>query len=79
MDRNALQYLIEWKNNDRKKPLIVWGARQVGKTYLIKEYFKNRFSFYSTGMLNTKIKGQLRAFQIGNRNKKSSTYYSCKW
>ena len=47
MERIALQKLIEWNNNKRKKPLIGWGARQVGKTYLIqelfaKEYYKNR-------------------------------------
>ena len=32
MERNALQKLIEWNRNKRRKPLIVWGARQVGKT-----------------------------------------------
>ena len=39
MERNATQKLIDWNNNNRKKPLIVWGARQVGKTYLIKDIF----------------------------------------
>ena len=39
MERKALQKLVEWKDNKRKKPLIVWGARQVGKTYLIKDIF----------------------------------------
>ena len=50
MERIALQKLIEWNNNKRKKPLIVWGARQVGKTYLIqelfaKEYYKNSYLY----------------------------------
>ena len=50
MERIALQKLIEWNNNKRKKPLIVWGARQVGKTYLIqelfaKEYYKNNYLY----------------------------------
>lgn len=35
MERVALQNLIDWNNNPRRKPLIVWGARQVGKTYLV--------------------------------------------
>ena len=39
MERIALQNLIDWNNNKRKKPLIVWGARQVGKTYLVLEIF----------------------------------------
>lgn len=39
MERIALQKLIDWNNNKRKKPLIIWGARQVGKTYLVEELF----------------------------------------
>ena len=37
MIRKALNELIEWNNRKRRKPLIVWGARQVGKTYLIRD------------------------------------------
>ena len=48
MRRKYLNYLIEWMNDPRRKPLMVWGARQVGKSYLIeelfaKEYFKDRY------------------------------------
>lgn len=43
MDRNARQQLINWNNNSRKKPLIVWGARQVGKTYLVKNIFAETY------------------------------------
>ena len=43
MERNALQKLIEWNNNSRKKPLIIRGARQVGKTYLVEELFAKTF------------------------------------
>lgn len=43
MERNALQKLIDWNNNNRKKPMIVWGARQVGKTYLIKDIFADTY------------------------------------
>ncbi len=39
MERLALQKLEEWKTNPRRKPLVVWGARQVGKTYLVKDIF----------------------------------------
>ncbi|MGA1826567.1 MAG: ATP-binding protein [bacterium] len=40
MYRFALDYLKEWKNRLSRKPLVVRGARQVGKTYLIRELAK---------------------------------------
>ena len=45
MKRNAINALIKWKNNEERKPLVIRGARQVGKTWLMKEfgtkYYKN--------------------------------------
>ncbi len=38
MDRNSMIKLIEWKNSENRKPLIIRGARQVGKTWLMKEF-----------------------------------------
>lgn len=43
MKRKYLDNLIEWNNDPRRKPLMVWGARQVGKTYLIEELFAKAF------------------------------------
>lgn len=40
MYRTAIQRLIAWKNSHRRKPLIIEGARQVGKTWLVKEFAK---------------------------------------
>jgi len=40
MKRFAMEKLIEWKNSKYRKPLIVRGARQVGKTWLLKEFGK---------------------------------------
>lgn len=40
MERSAMQYLKAWKEKVKRKPLIVRGARQVGKTWLIKEFGK---------------------------------------
>ena len=42
MERDKINELIAWKNNPARKPLIVRGARQVGKTWLLKE-FGNRY------------------------------------
>lgn len=41
MKRLVLDKLIEWRNADNRKPLVLNGARQVGKTYLLKEFGKN--------------------------------------
>ncbi len=35
--------LIKWKNSPRRKPLMLYGARQVGKTYILKEFGRNEF------------------------------------
>ena len=40
MKRFVLQQLIEWKNREDRKPLILNGARQVGKTWLLHEFAK---------------------------------------
>ena len=38
MKRYAINELIRWKDSRRRKPLIIEGARQVGKTWLVKEF-----------------------------------------
>lgn len=43
MNRQAFKYLIEWKNKKDRKPLILQGARQVGKTWLMKEFGKTQY------------------------------------
>lgn len=43
MERKAMQDLIAWKNSKVRKPLLLYGARQVGKTYLVKEFGKKYF------------------------------------
>ncbi len=42
MERLALEEIERWQK-DRRKPLIVYGARQVGKTYLVKNIFAERY------------------------------------
>lgn len=43
MLRDRLHDLIAWKNKARRKPLLIRGARQVGKTWLMKEFGNNHF------------------------------------
>ena len=45
MKREMYDSLIEWKNRKDKKPLIIFGARQVGKTYLVREFAKNNYDY----------------------------------
>ena len=44
MKRKAMNDLIKWKNKKNRKPLLLYGARQVGKTYLVKEFAKEYFN-----------------------------------
>lgn len=43
MERFILNNLIEWKNSKYRKPLILKGVRQVGKTWILKEFGKNYY------------------------------------
>lgn len=43
MERQLLSDLVAWKNSSRRKPVIINGARQVGKTWLLKEFGKRFF------------------------------------
>lgn len=46
MKRNAIQDLIHWKSSKERKPLVLKGARQVGKTWLMKEFGQNYYNSF---------------------------------
>ena len=46
MKRKITQRLIDWKNRPGHKPLILQGARQVGKTYILEEFGKEHYKNY---------------------------------
>lgn len=50
MERKTLQKLIKWKNKSNRKPLLLTGVRQCGKTYLIREF--GRAEFEDTAYFN---------------------------
>lgn len=70
MIRDAFQFLLKWKNNLAKKPLIIQGARQVGKTWLMKEFGRSQygqtayFNFESTKELHSVFKNGYNIQQI---------------
>jgi len=43
MKRNVMQQLIDWKQDSQRKPLLIQGARQVGKTWLMRSFGKEHF------------------------------------
>lgn len=75
MKRNALQKLIEWNNNKRKKPMIVWGARQVGKTYLVKDIFAQTYYKDNYIYIDCKIEDEVRDFCTKTANAKKIIEY----
>ena len=58
-ERDILSQCLE-----SKKPefLVVFGRRRVGKTFLIRNFFNERFSFYTTGIPDEKMRNQLKVF-----------------
>lgn len=46
MKRNAILNLVQWKNSPERKPMVLRGVRQVGKTWLMKEFGQNYYDNY---------------------------------
>ena len=60
MKRKILESLVEWKVGEERKPLILNGARQVGKTYILEEFGKEYFE--NVIYLNMEIEGAVGNF-----------------
>ncbi len=58
----ALEDLIKWDKKENKKPLIIWGARQVGKTYLVKTLFAENYYKNSYIYIDCKKEDEIRDF-----------------
>ena len=71
-EKAELQRIIE---SDKAEFVVVFGRRRVGKTFLVREFFKNNFIFYHTGMANSTKKRQLLAFNA-SLNKYGNTEFS---
>ena len=66
MKRNAINALIEWKNNEERKPLVIRGARQVGKTWLMKEFGEKHYKNFV--YLNFDEEDELKSIFEANKN-----------
>ena len=63
MKRNAELQLLDWKSRSSRKPLIVRGARQVGKTWLVESFGKKQFD----SMLSINLERQVETHVFFNR------------
>jgi len=60
-EMQKLKYYYEIENSEF---LVVYGRRRVGKTYLLREFFAEKFCFYFTGLANAGTEQQLLNFQL---------------
>ena len=68
MKRKAIVDLIKWKNDIDRKPLVIRGARQVGKTWLMKKFGKNYYDDYI--YLNFDENEEIKSIFLNNKNPK---------
>lgn len=66
LKRNAIQELIKWKFDEERKPMVIRGARQVGKTWLMKEFGQNYYKSYV--YLNFDEEDELKSIFESNKN-----------
>ena len=66
MKRNAIQELIKWKSSEDRKPMVMRGARQVGKTWLMKEFGQNYYE--SCVYFNFDEEDELKSIFETNKN-----------
>ena len=59
MERKTTSKLVEWKNSSKRKPLLLSGARQVGKTYASLTFGKEQYK--DTVYLNMEYSGEVAA------------------
>lgn len=59
---DEIRELSEYMNSGKPEFIVIYGRRRVGKTFLIREYFKDDFVFTHTGLANADTKVQLTEF-----------------
>lgn len=60
IEQDILQKCVE---SDSPEFVAVYGRRRIGKTFLIKKYFNEKFDFYMTGSYNSPLSVHLDDFQ----------------
>ena len=66
MKRNALNALIQWQHSEERKPMVLKGARQVGKTWLMKEFGQSCYEHFV--YFNFDEEDELKSIFEANKN-----------
>ena len=66
LKRNAIQDLINWKSSEERKPMVLKGARQAGKTWLMKEFGRNCYDSFA--YFNFDEEDELKSIFETNKN-----------
>ena len=66
MKRNAISDLLKWKESETRKPMVLKGARQVGKTWLMKEFGSHYYDSYV--YFNFDEEDELKSIFEANKN-----------
>jgi len=74
-EKEKLQKCLD---SEKAEFIAVFGRRRVGKTFLIKEFFKNDFTFYISGLANATKKEQIENFNYALNIYGKSRYYQSK-
>lgn len=71
MKRHITQHLLRWRNDSNRKPLLLQGARQVGKTYALKQFGQEHFATCHYFDLEEQRNDLLPVFQESSLNPKT--------
>ena len=67
--RHSEKALLEkYYNSGKAEFIAMYGRRRIGNTFLIRQYFRNQFSFDMTGVLEGNKNEQMTAFHMAQRD-----------
>lgn len=74
-----MEKLTEYFNSGRNEFIALFGRRRVGKTFLVRSFFNDKFDFYATGVIDGSMKTQMEAFynalvRYGHKGDKAETW-----
>lgn len=56
--------LSDYVESGRSEFVAIYGRRRVGKTFLIRSFFRDKFDFYATGIIDGSMEEELEAFHL---------------
>jgi AAA+ ATPase superfamily predicted ATPase len=72
--KSEIKRLSEYMNSGKAEFVVVYGRRRVGKTFLVREFFDNKFTFYFSGAENATKNVQLFNFNAAINNYSHGDY-----